>query len=86
MIKKEEKFISVLVGCARRDKHGDLKPVRGKIIPIRVKEIVCNLKLKSAAITKHAYNDQEFCYHESWVMVYSDMKEVLFIPGSKNLY
>ena len=70
----------------RRDKYGDLKPVRGKRIPIQVKETACNLQIKGDAITKHADNDQEFCYHESWVMVYPEMKEVLFIPGSTSKF
>ena len=78
----EENYVSVLVGLAERNKFGDLKPVRGKRLPVRLKDNSSHLKLKGDAITKHADNDQDFCFHETWVMVYPDMKEVIFIPGT----
>ncbi|XP_057292638.1 uncharacterized protein LOC130621366 [Hydractinia symbiolongicarpus] len=78
----EEKYISLNVGRARRDCFGELKVIRGKRLPVRVKETASALELKSLAIDKHSNHDQEFCALESYVMLYPDLKEVTTLPGN----
>ncbi|XP_057299457.1 uncharacterized protein LOC130630076 [Hydractinia symbiolongicarpus] len=78
----EEKYISLNVGRARRDFFGELKVIREKRLPVRVKETASALELKFLAIDKHSNHDQEFCALESYVMLYPDLKEVTTLPGN----
>ena len=82
--KKPEK--TVIINIARRDDFGDLKPVRGKRLPIQLKDTASALEVKSEAIDKHADHDQEFCASESYVLLYPDFKEVCFVPGTSEMF
>ena len=41
---------------------------------------------KEAAIEKHSKYDQEFCALEDYVLLYPDFREVVYLPGSSNVF
>lgn len=51
-------------------------------MPLKVRNTIDDINLKTAAIEKHANHDQMFCGLEEYAMIYPDGKEVNFIPGS----
>ena len=59
----------------------NLKPVRGKKLPLKVKTTINYDDLKKRAIEKHSHHDQSFCGLEEYVLLYPDGKEALFLPG-----
>ena len=59
----------------------NLKPVRGKKLPLKVKTIINYEDLKKSAIGKHSHHDQSFCGLEEYALLYPDGKEALFLPG-----
>ena len=59
----------------------NLKPVRGKKLPLKVKTTINYDDLKKRAIEKHSHHDQSFCDLEEYVLLYPDGKEALFLPG-----
>ena len=58
----------------------NLKPVRGKKLPLKVKTSINYDYLKKRAIEKHSHHDQSFCGLEEYVLLYPDGKEALFLP------
>ena len=77
-------LVNVLVGRVERNKFGDLKPVRGKRIPVQVKSNCTSIELVIEYKRKHAANDQEFCAVETYYLLHPDMQEVIYIPDSTN--
>ena len=67
----------------------NLKPVRGKKLPLKVKTTINYDDLKKRAIEKHSHHDQSFCDLEEYVLLYTDGKEALFclesLPPDFNL-
>ena len=59
----------------------NLKRVRGKKLPLKVKTTINYDNLKKRAIEKHSHHDQSFCGLEEYVLLYPDGKETLFLPG-----
>ena len=59
----------------------NLKAVRGKELPLKVKTTINYDDLKKRAIEKHSHHDQSFCGLEEYVLLYPDGKEALFLPG-----
>ena len=59
----------------------NLKPVRGRKLPLKVKTAINYDDLKKRAIEKHSHHDQSFCCLEECVLFYPDGKEALFLPG-----
>ena len=80
------KNVVVTVGLAHRDEHGNLRDIRGKRMPIQVKETANCIELQTAAVEKHSDHNQEFCSLESYCLLYSDFKEIIFIPGTTQLF
>ena len=58
----------------------NLKPVRGKKLPLKVKIAINYDDLKKRAIEKHSHHDQSFCGLEEYVLLYPDGREALFLP------
>ena len=59
----------------------NLKRVRGKKLPLKVKTTNNYDNLKKRAIEKHSHHDQSFCGLEEYVLLYPDGKEALLLPG-----
>ena len=59
----------------------NLKPVRGKKLPLKVKTTMNYDDLKKRAVGKYSHHDQSFCCLEEYVLLYPDRKEALFLPG-----
>ena len=68
------------------DDTGDLKYIRGKRLPVKVSDKCSATELKEAAIEKHSKYDQEFCSLEDYVLLYPDFREVVYLPGSSNVF
>ena len=75
---------SVLIsdGIAARSEFGELKPLRGKHLPVKVLESSTSCEVLLTAIEKHANHNQEFCALDDWVLLYPDFKDVICMPGS----
>ena len=73
--------VQVNVGVLGRDNYGDLKPLRGKRLPVKVKDSCNRLDLKAAAIRKHSNHDQSFIANEEYVLLFPDYTEVITVPG-----
>ena len=59
----------------------NLKPVRGKKLPLEVKTTINYDDFKKNAIEKHSRHNQSFCGLKKYVLLYSDGNEVLFLLG-----
>ena len=59
----------------------NLKPVRGKKLPLRVKTTINYHDLKKRAIELYSHHDESFCGLEEYVLIYPDRKQALFLPG-----
>eukprot|EP00794_Sanderia_malayensis_P004351 gene4351-4931_t len=66
--------VHVNVGMVGRDSYGELKPVRGKRVPVMVKDSCDRDDLKNEAIKKHSGHDQLFINDE-----------VITVPGNDEL-
>ena len=80
--------VTINVGIMKNIKL-NLKPVRGKKLPLKVKTTINYDDLKKRAIEKHSHHDQSFCDLEEYVLLYTDGKEALFclesLPPDFNL-
>ena len=56
----------------------NLKPVRGKKLPLKVKTTVNYDDLKKRAIEKHSHHDQSFCCLEEYFITLSRWKRSIF--------
>ena len=60
---------------------GTLKPVKGKIMMVRVPVCIRKLELLNKGIEKHSAHDRSFDRFASYALVYPDGTEVLTLPG-----
>ena len=72
--------VTINVGIMKNIKL-NLKPVRGKKLPLKVKTTINYDDLKKIAMEKHSHHDQSFCCLEEYVLLCPDGKEALFLPG-----
>lgn len=61
--------------------NGDLKPVKGKIMIVRVPVSIKKLELLRKGIDKHAAHDRTFDPFEDYTLLYPDGTEILTLPG-----
>ena len=80
------KIVTITVALVERDDTGDLKYIRGKRLPVKVSDKCREAEVKEAAIENHSKYDQEFCALEDYVLLYSDFKEVFYLPGSSSVF
>lgn len=73
--------VTVNVGIMHRDKHGDLKVIHGKKLPVKVDSNSDYVNLKCTSIEKHTKHNQNFCGIESYVLLYQDGKDAMFLSG-----
>ena len=75
-------MVTIQVGRVWMNEQGDFKPMRGRQLPILIKEMSNYFDIKSEAMNKHAANFQDFCRLEPHKLLYPDFKEIICIPGS----
>ena len=61
---------------------GELKPIKGKTMLVRVHVNVRKLDLLEKSVEKHAAHDRTFDRYESYALLYPDGTEVLTLPGN----
>ena len=59
----------------------NLKLVRGKKLPLKLKTAINYNDLKKRAIEKHSHHKPFSCGLEKYLLPYPDVKEALFLPG-----
>ena len=72
--------VTVNVGIMKTS-NLNLKPVRGKKLPLNVITTINYDDLKKRTMEKHLHHDQSLCGLEEYVLLYPDGKEALFLPG-----
>ena len=76
-----KRSVIISVGIVQKNEFAELKPVRGKRLPVKVLETSIAAEILLTAVEKHANHNQEFCASEDWVLLYPDFKEVICMPG-----
>ena len=64
---------------------GCLKKQRGRL-PVQVKDNANVIDLKVAAIEKYSKHDQQFCGLEDYVLLYQDLSDDVFLPGTRLIW
>ena len=61
-----------------------LKPIKGKVMMVRVNENVRKLELLKKSFEKHSAHDRNFDQEADYTIVYPDGTEILTLPGQPN--
>lgn len=88
--KKEEKSkrvknVEIRVGLASQS-DGVVKARRGKTQTITVNSSANNKEILQKAVAKHTSFDQTFDESVEYVLLYPDFREVVYIPGTEDLF
>ena len=65
---------------------GNLEPVRGSRLPVKVGKDINQEEICQLAIKKHCDHDQFFSNLEQYVLLYPDKKLVYQVPGTNEMF
>ena len=77
-------IVEINIGLASIDETSSVLKKRQGRMPLKVLHNINRNELKDLAIKKYARFDQNFCATDEYVLLYPDLKEVAFNPGTVN--